>query len=159
MATIPLSTRFFQVGVVDVYWLPTVAGSSPTRLEITGGTSLAEELDDWTGWSYSTTFIETKDAKSRVSPKLAGRLSLDDSSMTFNGSADGEDIRTVLSLDDSGHILICDGGDVPTYPGELFPVTVGAIVPVRSLDSDGFKVRVDFGVTNVPTTVTLPALS
>jgi hypothetical protein len=157
MPTIPVSTRFFQVGVVDVYWIPTMAGAVPTRAEITAGTSLAEELDDWTGWSYSTTFIETKDAKSRVSPKLAGRLSLDDSSMTFNGSIEGDDIRTVLTLDDSGYILICDGGDVTGYPAELFPVTVGSVVPVRNLDSDAFKVRIDFGVTNVPTTITLPA--
>lgn len=158
MPAIPVSTRFYQVGVVDVYWLPAVANpAAVTRAEITAGTDLASELDDWAGWSYSTTFIETKDAKSRVSPKLAGRLALEDSSMTFNGSVDGDDIRTVLTLDDTGYILICDGGDVEGYPAELFPVTVGSVVPVRSLDASAFLVRIDFGVTNVPTTVTLPA--
>ncbi|WP_372728973.1 hypothetical protein [Nocardioides sp.] len=158
MATIPVSTRFFQPGIVKVYWLPTVAGAAPTRAEITAGTNLTPELDDWAGWSYSTTFIETKDASSRVSPKITGRVSLDDSSMTFNGSQDGTDVRTVLTLDDSGYVLICDGGDVATYPAELFPATVGAVVPVRSLTSDSFKVRIDFGVTNLPSTVTLPAM-
>jgi hypothetical protein len=39
----------------------------------------------------------------------------------------------------------------------MFPVEVGSVVAVRSLDADAFKVRVDFGVTNVPTDVTLPA--
>lgn len=159
MATIPLSTRFFQPGIVDVYFLPAVAGANPTRAEITAGTDLGPELDDWAGWSYSTTFIETKDAKSRIRPKLAGAVSLDDSSMTFNGSQDGEDIRTVLTRGDTGYILICDGGDVTGYPAELFPVEVGSVVAVRSLDSDAFKVRVDFGVTNVPSDVTLPATS
>jgi hypothetical protein len=157
MATVPVSDRFFQPGIVKVYWIPVVAGTDPTRAEITAGTDLTPELDDWSGWSYSTTFIETKDAASRIGPKLAGRISLDDSSMTFNGSKDGEDVRTVLTLDDSGFVLICDGGDVATYPAELFPATVGSIVPVRSLDSAPFKVRVDFGVTNIPRTVTLPA--
>jgi hypothetical protein len=157
MATIPLSTRFFQPGVVAVYYLPAVAGTTPTRAEITAGTDLTTELDDWSGWSYSTTFIETKDASSRIRPKLAGAVSLDDSSMTFNGSIDGDDIRSVLTLDDTGYVLICDGGDVTAYLGELFPVSVGAIVPVRSLDSANFKVRVDFGITNLPRTVTLPA--
>ncbi|NUR28506.1 MAG: hypothetical protein HOV76_32390 [Hamadaea sp.] len=157
MPTLPLSTRFFQPGIVKVYWLPAVAATSPTRAEITAGTNLTPELDDWSGWSYSTTFIETKDASSRVSPKLAGRVSLDDSSMTFNGSQNGLDIRTVLTINTSGFVLICDGGDVPTQPAELFPSTVGAVVPVRSLDSDAFKVRIDFGVTNLPRTVTLPA--
>lgn len=158
MPTIPVSTRFFQPGIVEVYWLPAVANpSAPTRAEITAGTKLTPELDDWTGWSYSTNFIETKDASSRISPKLAARVSLDDSSMTFNGSQDGQDIRQVLTLDDTGYVLICDGGDVTGYPAELFPATVGAVVPVRSLDSSAFMVRIDFGVTNVPTTVTLPA--
>lgn len=158
MPTIPVSTRFFQPGIVKVYWLPAVASTTAvTRPEIAAGTDLTPELDDWAGWSYSTTFIETKDAASRVGPKLAGRVSLDDSSMTFNGSQNGQDVRQVLTLDDSGYVLICDGGDVAGYLGELFPSSVGAVVPVRSLDSDAFKVRVDFGVTNVPTTVTLPA--
>lgn len=160
MPTIPVSDRFFQPGIIDVYWLPAVAdpeGVGPTRAEITAGTSLAEELDDWTGWSYSTTFIETKDAKRRARPKLAGAVTLDDSSMTFNGSKDGQDVRTVLTREDTGFILICDGGDVATYPAELFPVEVGAVTNVRSLDSAAFKVRVDFGVTNVPYDVTLPA--
>lgn len=158
MPTIPVSTRFFQPGIVRVYWLPAVANQAAvTRAEITAGTDLTPELDDWTGWSYSTTFIETKDASTRVSPKIAGRLSLEDSSMTFNGSKDGLDVRQVLTLDDSGFVLICDGGDVAGYPAELFPGTVGAVVPVRSLDSSAYMVRVDFGVTNVPTTVTLPA--
>ena len=115
------------------------------------------ELDDWAGWSYSTSFIETKDAASRVGPKLVGRVSLEDSSMTFNGSQDGEDVRTVLALDASGFVLIADGGDVAGYPGELFPATVGSVVPVRSLDSASFKVRIDFGVTGMPRTVVLPA--
>lgn len=158
MPTIPVSTRFFQPGIVKVYWLPDVADpSAVTRAEITAGTDLTPELDDWAGWSYSTTFIETKDASSRISPKLAGRVSLDDSSMTFNGSLDGDDVRSVMTLNDTGYVLICDGGDVASYPGELFPAEVGSVVPVRSLDSNSFKVRIDFGVTGLPSTVTLPA--
>jgi hypothetical protein len=161
MATIPVSTRFFQPGIVKVYYLADIAATNltPTRLEITGGTNLTPELDDWTGWSYSTTFIETKDAASRIRPKLAGAVSLDDSSMTFNGSVDGEDVRTVLTRGDTGFIVICDGGDVTAYPAEVFPVEVGSIVPVRSLDSASFKVRIDFGVTNIPQTIVLPATS
>jgi hypothetical protein len=158
MPTIPVSTRFFQPGIVAVYWIPEVANTaSITRAEITAGTDLTPELDDWAGWSYSTTFIETKDAASRIRPKLAGAVSLDDSSMTFNGSQDGEDIRTVLTRGDTGYVLIADGGDVTAQPAELFPVEVGSVVPVRSLDADAFKVRIDFGVTNVPVNVTLPA--
>ena len=159
MATIPASVRFFQPGIVKIYWLPAIAAANrtPTRAEITAGTNLTPEVDDIAGWSYSTTFIETKDAASRIRPKLAGPVSLDDSSITFNGSQNGTDVRTVLTRGATGFIMWCDGGDVPTQPAEVFPVEVGSVVPVRSLDNAAFKVRVDFGVTNVPAQVTIPA--
>lgn len=159
MATIPVSTRFFQPGILKVYFLTAIASGTltPTRAEITAGTNLTPELDDWSGWSYSTTFIETKDASSRIRPKLAGAVSLDDSSMTFNGSLNGVDVRSVLTRSATGYVVICDGGDTSGYPAEVFPVEVGAVSAVRSLDSAAFKVRVDFGVTNIPKTITLPA--
>jgi hypothetical protein len=158
MPTVPVSTRFYQPGIVKFYYLPSIAAAdyTPTSAEITAGTDLTPEVDDIAGWSYSTTFIETKDANSRIRPKLAGAVSLDDSSITFNGSQDGQDIRTVLTRGATGFIMICDGGNVTGQPAEVFPVEVGSVVPVRSLDADAFKVRVDFGVTNIPQTVTLP---
>jgi hypothetical protein len=158
MATIPTSTRFYQPGVIAIVFLPTIAAATyvPTTLEITNGTDLTKEVDDIAGWSYSTTFIETKDAASRVSPKLAGRISLEDSSITFNGSLNGTDARTVFSLDQTGYILMADAGLGTGKKGEVFPVSVGSVVKVRSLDADAFKIRVDFGVTNVPKDVTLP---
>ena len=159
MPTIPSSTRFFQPGIVKVYWLPAIVATNltPTRTEITAGTDLTPEIDDIAGWSYSTTFIETKDANNRVRPKLAGPVSLDDSSITFNGSQDGDDVRTVLTRGDTGFIMWCDGGDVPTQDAEVFPVEVGSVVRVRSLTDANFKIRVDFGVTNVPVDVVIPA--
>ena len=160
MANIPTATRFFQVGVVDILFLPTIAATNytPTSAEITAGTNLSSEVDDISGWSYSTTFIETKDAKSRIRPKLSGPVSLDDSSITFNGSSAGPttDARSVFTLNQSGFILFADAGLGTGKAGEVFPVTVGSIVKVRNLADASFKIRVDFGVTNVPKDVTLP---
>jgi hypothetical protein len=158
MAAIPTSTRFFQPGVIKIQFLPTIAAATyvPTTTELTAGTDLTPEVDDIAGWSYSTTFIETKDASSRVSPKLAGRISLEDSSITFNGSSNGTDARSVFTLDQTGFILMADAGIGTGKKAEVFPVSVGAVVKVRSLDGDSFKIRVDFGVTNVPKDVVLP---
>jgi len=83
-------------------------------------------------------------------------VSLDDSSITFNGSSNGTDARTVFTVDQAGYILMADAGLGTGKKGEVFPVSVGSVVSVRSLDSDNFKIRVDFGVTNVPKTVVLP---
>jgi hypothetical protein len=155
---LPKATRFFQPSIVAVLWLPAIAAANltPTQLEIDAGTDLTGELDDWAGWSYSTTFIETKDAANRVRPKLAGPVSLDDSSMTFNGSEDGNDVRNTFTRGQNGYVLIADAGLGTGKKAEVFPAEVGSVVKVRSLDSAPFKVRVDFGVTNVPQDVTLP---
>lgn len=159
MAVIPTSTRFYQPGIIAIVFLPTLADTTnyvPTALEISNGTDLTKEVDDIAGWSYSTTFIETKDAASRTMPKLAGRVTLEDSSITFNGSQNGTDARGVFTLNQAGYMLMADAGLGTGKKGEMFPISVGAVVKVRSLDSDPFKVRVDFGVTNIPKDVTLP---
>lgn len=158
MATIPTSTRFYQPGVIAIVFLPTIAAATyvPTAPEIAAGTDLTKEVDDIAGWSYSTNFIETKDAATRVTPKLAGRITLEDSSITFNGSLNGTDARTVFTLDQTGYIMMADAGLGTGKKAEVFPVSVGAVVKVRSLDADPFKIRVDFGVTNVPKDVVLP---
>jgi hypothetical protein len=81
-------------------------------------------------------FIETKDAATRVRPKLAGAVTLEDSSITFNGSSNGTDARTVFTLDQAGFILMADAGLGTGKKAEVFPVSVGSVVKVRSLDSD-----------------------
>jgi hypothetical protein len=155
---LPKATRFFQPGTIAVLWLPAIAATNltPTQVEIDAGTDLTGELTDWAGWSYSTTFIETRDASTPVSPKLAGRISVDDSSITFNGSEDGNDVRNTFTRGQNGYIVIADAGMGTGKKAEVFPVEVGSVNKARSLDSDPFKVRVDFGVTNVPQDVTLP---
>lgn len=158
MANIPTSTRFFQPGTIAILFAPTIAATdyTPTTGEITGSTNLTGEVDDIGGWSYSTTFIETKDAANLIRPKLAGPVSLDDSSITFNASSNGTDARTVFTRGQVGFIIMADAGLGTGKKAEVFPVQVGAVVKVRSLDSTNFKIRVDFGVTNIPKDVTLP---
>lgn len=159
MANIPAATRFYQPGLIKILFLPTIAASTyvPTTGEITGGTDLTAEVDDITGWSYSTTFIETRDAASRIRPKLAGPVTLEDSSITFNGSTSkATDARSVFTVNQTGFILMADAGLGTGKDAEVFPITVGSVVKVRSLDNTNFKVRVDFGVTNVPKDVVLP---
>jgi hypothetical protein len=95
---IPTSQRFFQPGVVGILYLPTIAATTliPTTAEVTAGTDLTREVDDWSGWTVSTAFIETKDASTVLRPQLAGAVTFEGSSLTFNGSKNGTDARTDL---------------------------------------------------------------
>lgn len=159
MASIPTATRFYQPGVIKILFLPTIAATTyvPTTTEISAGTDLTSEVRDISGWSYSTAFIETRDAGTRVRPKLAGAVTLEDSSITFNGSTtSATDARSVFTTNQTGFIVMADAGTGTGKPAEVFPVTVGSVVKVRSLEGDAFAIRVDFGVTNVPKDVVLP---
>src|SRR3954449_7260605 len=99
MPTLPTSTRFFQPGVIQFVWLPAIAATTlvPTTTEITAGTNLTKEVDDIAGWTTSTAFIETKDASTPIRPQLAGAITMEGSSITFNGSLNGTDARTVFT--------------------------------------------------------------
>lgn len=159
MPAIVTSVRFFQVGIIEwVYYATAVAPAAPTFAEINGGTRLANEVDEFSGWTSTTQFIETKDAVSFVAPKLAGRTVLDDSSLTFNGSSGTTDASTVFVRGAAGYILIAHKGLVAAKKADIYPVTVGGVVKVPSITDAPYKIRVDFGVTGAPTVdYTLPA--
>lgn len=155
----PLSQRFFQPGNVGVLFLPAIAATTlvPTTSEVTAGTDVTRELDDWSGWTVSTSFIETKDASTVIRPQLAGAVTFEGSSLTFNGSKNGTDARTIFTRGQTGFILIGDAGVATGKKVDVFPVTVGAVAKLRNLDSTNFKIRVDFGITAVPVEeVTMP---
>lgn len=156
---IPASQRFFQPGVMGVLFLPAVAATTgvPTTAEITAGTDLTREIDDLAGFSVTTAYIETKDASTVVRPQLTGAVSYANSSLTFNGSKNGTDNRGVLTRGQSGFIVIGDAGVGTGKKADVFPVTVGAVAKLRSLDNANFKIRIDFGITAVPfEDITLP---
>lgn len=160
MATIPKSTRFFQPGLVAFVFMPTIAAGTmiPTSSEIAAGTNLTGEVDDIGGWTVSTAFIETKDASSVLRPQLAGAVSFEGSSITFNGSQNGTDARTIFSRGQLGYMLIADAGLGVGKKADVYPVSVGAIAKLRNLDNANFKIRVDFGITGLPAEdITLPA--
>lgn len=152
------SIRFFQVGVIEyVYYTTAVNPVAPTFAEIEAGTRLSNEVDSFTGWTSSSAFIETKDALSRVSVKVVGRKVLEDSSLTFNGSSGDVDAGTFFAEGASGYVLVANKGLVAAKKSTIYPVTIGSVAEIPNIESDTYKVRVDFGMTGAPTVYTLPA--
>ncbi len=150
-ARIATSTRFFQVGIIEWVYLATAANpDAPTFIEINGGTSLSNEVDSMAGWTTTTSFVETKSASSPVSPKLAGRTSLEDSSLTFNGSSNGTDASSVFARGASGIMVVCNRGLVAGRKSTIYRVTVGAVRDIPNIENAGFMIGVDYGITAVP---------
>ena len=156
---IPISQRFFAPGNTGFLFLPAIAATTlvPTTTEITAGTDLTREVEDLAGWTVTTAFIETKDASTPVRPQLAGAVTYAGSSLTFNGSKNGTDVRTILTRGLSGFMVIGDAGVGTGKKADVFPIVVGAVAKLRNLDNANFLVRVDFGITGVPAEdITLP---
>lgn len=154
MPTIPSSTRFFLPGVVAIFYYPAIVAATriPSSAEQAAATELTQEVDDISGWTTSVDWIETKDAKNRFRPQLPGAIKPESSNMTFNGSKNGTDVRGVLAQDQVGFIGFCDAGYVAggTSKADIFPISVGNVAPLRSLDNAAFKIRIDFGITAQP---------
>jgi len=152
MPTLPDSTRFFQPEISKVLWLDTIAASTriPTRAELTAGTDLTGEIAAISGFLATSNYIDTPDLKRRFVARIGGRTNIADSSITYYGSQDGEDIRTVHSRLDRGYLVFMDGGDVPGQPMDVFPAEVASLGKQRSTDEAAFQIVVSYGITQPP---------
>lgn len=163
------STRYMDLGVTRVYFLPTVASTLliPTRAEMNAGTSLTGELADWSGWVLTAEMLDVQNMGNPFKSTIPGSLSSPSCAMTFYASKNGIDIRGVLPRGTSGFIEILDGGDILGNRAEVWPVTVASLSLIRGVvggSSTGSttdvasQVLVSFAITAAPAQyVSVPA--
>lgn len=162
MALTPLdpTKRFIPQGVSKYYWVPTIVATTgiPTRTELDAGTDLTGEVAVITGFSTTGGQVDVPDALSRFTKRVPGSITADDSSITFYGTKDptGEDVRALLTRDQTGYIVIMDAGDVTGALAESFPVTVTSVSKVREI-TGAFQVVVSFSITAEPVEFDIPA--
>lgn len=160
MAATPISatTRYYRKGVTKFYWLASCADpAAPTRAEMDAGIDLSREIAEINGWQVKSEFVPTPDLGSRFTGKIGGDITADDSSINFYASKNSVDVRSVLSRDTVGTMLVLDEGDVPGGKMDTFPATVGSAPKLRSL-SDPAMIQVNFAITSEPKeNVTIPA--
>lgn len=154
MPVITKSKRFVPRGVNKIIFIPTVAGNTdgvptPTKAEIDGGTDLTSEVFSMDGFSTSTSFVESSDVGSLFKGKLPAGAEAADSSITFNASDDGADVRTVLNELQRGYLLIGLAGTAAGKKAEVYEVVVGSIDTMKTPDETS-KVVVGFGLPSKP---------
>jgi len=151
-------TRYFGVGTSQVLFCTSIASpAAPTFAELDAGTELTRDINDLSGWTTSSEFIDVPDMKTRYTGKIPGRISSEDSSFTFYNDEDqgAGDVGALLPRDTEGYIVIADGG-LASGIGDVFHVKVGSNSMVRSLD-DAVKRMVSFAILDEPSEgVTLP---
>ena len=160
MAITPVSpaaiTRYYQVGVTQLLFCASIANTAaPTFSELDNGTSLERDLADWSGWTVSSNMIDTPDLATRFTSKLPGRISAEDSSLTFYEDKLQVDLRTLMPRDASGFIVIANGG-LASAKGDVFKVTIASVGKMRSMDNAAL-IKFDYAILQQPNEdVTLP---
>lgn len=142
--------RYFRRGKSKIRWAPAVAGSSPTRPEITAGVDLSPSVADIGGFQLSNNPITTPDLATAFDSQIDGPDSTEDSSLTFYDDDTATTIRTTLAKGVSGFILLFPYGDIPTKRCEKWEAKSTGVNDQWSLDAVAAQFRVGFAILSVP---------
>lgn len=155
------SDRYTSLDNTRVYWLPSIAAVNltPTRTEMNNGIDLTDEINDWAGWTLARADLATPDLGHLFEGSIPGKMTSEQSSLTFYASKDGHDIRDTLSIDTEGFIMFCDGGDIGGNSADVYPVKVKSLPKQRSVNGEAAdKIMAQFSITRQPAeNVTIPA--
>lgn len=151
-------TRYFNPATTKIYWCGSISNkSAPSRGELNAGTDLSAAVADVNGWMVTSELIDTPDMGSRFVSKIAGRISADNSSITFYSDRAGVDARTIMPRDATGFIVWLDGGDVAGRKMDVYPCTVSSVGKVRSTGNEAARLTIQYAITSVPAEdVTIP---
>lgn len=144
-------TPYSPLGKRKVVWVATIANILvPTSAEITAGTDVSPWVipDGLSGFSSSSNFNEAPNLANRFAPKVAGSITVEDSSIRFNAATSSTDVRQLLTRDLTGYIFIAWEGIVTGGKCSIFPVTVGSSAEENG--TDPASIMVAFAVTGVP---------
>lgn len=153
--TLQHTTRYYPPGVRVILAVPTIADlSAPTLVELNAGTDLTPEIVDGgvTGFKTTASTMDAPDLGGRVTRKVSGRITLDDSSLNLYLSNDSDDARTLFTDGEVTNIVIFPEGTATKTPAllmDIHPVTVMQ----TTIDQDTSKVAnftVDFSASDVP---------
>lgn len=154
MPKIPRSKRFVSRAVNKVVLIPQVATftdgvPAPTAAEIGAGTDLTDEIFSIDGFSTSTTFVESSDIGTQFKGKLPAGAEAADSTLTFNASQDGVDVRDVLTEGQRAYLLVALGGLTAGHKAEVYEIVVGSVDTLKAVDETN-KVVVGVGIPSKP---------
>src|SRR5579884_158619 len=109
MVATPLAStsRYIPQGTRHYYWVPTITSyTSPTRAELDAGTDLTPEIAEVQGFAATSASVDTPDLGSRFTSKIPGLITADNSNITFYLSSTSNDVRTLLTRDTSGYVVV-----------------------------------------------------
>lgn len=157
-SNIGASTRYIPEGTTVFYWVPTITNiSSPTRLQLDAGTNLTPEIAEVGDWAITAGLIDTPDLVSTYTPQIAGKITVDGTTITMYATPAGTDARTLMARGNAGYIVKFGGGDVSGRKCDVFPVKVASVGKPVAL-GDPAHLVFSYAVTSLPAEdVSVPA--
>ena len=143
--------RYFRRGVSKVKWAPAVAGTSPTRPEITAGVDLSPSISAINGFQFSNSPIATPDLSDNFDSQITGPDTAGDSSLNFYDDDTSTTVRTTLAKGTAGCVLLMPLGDVATKRCEVWRVTSLGVNDEWSMDATAAQFQIQFAVNQRPT--------
>jgi hypothetical protein len=153
------TTRYVAPSVRKYYYVPSIANtSSPTAAELNAGTDLTGQVFDANGWTVTSNLVECPDFSSRFVPKIAGKISADDSSLVLYMSSTSADVRSLLTRDLAGYLVIFLEGITAGRKMDVYTIVVSAASKHQDGVDTAAMIEIQFGITAVPVLdVTVPA--
>lgn len=142
--------RFFRRGVSAIKFVPAVAGTSPTRAEITAGTNLTAQIAGIGGFSLNNSPIATPDLATAFDSQIDGPDTTDTSTLNLYDDDAAATIRTALAKGTAGFVLLFPYGDVPGKRVEVWPAKSTGVNDQWGLDAAAAQFQVGFAVTAKP---------
>lgn len=142
--------RFYRRGISKTKWAPAVAGTSPTRAEITAGVDLSPSVAGINGFQFSNSPIATPDLSDSFDSQISGPDTVGDSSVDFYDDDTSTTVRTALAKGTPGYMLLFPYGDVVTKRLEKWPATTLGVNDAWSMDAVAAQFNVQFAITSRP---------
>ena len=144
------TTRYIAQSVRKYYWVATIAvASAPTRSELNAGTDLTGQVFAVAGFDNPVTLVDAPDFGARFISQVAGPIKPSSSTITLYQSRNSSDVRTLLTRDLTGFVVILLEGDVTGQKMDVFPVVVAAATKQETI-GDPAKIDIQFGITAQP---------
>lgn len=151
-----MAGKYFRAGVSKFYFLPSVAGSSPTAPEIAAGVNITQDLSDVNNVSVQANLVDTPDYLTAFVSKVAGNDTVGDPEFVYWDRDNSTTIRTALAKGTAGYLVLMPYGDVSGKRCEVYPVSSAGVNDQYNRDTPA-QFTVTFAVTAQPTqTATLP---
>ncbi len=144
-------SAFYRRGTSKIKSAPAVAGTSPTRAEITAGIDLSPNIIGVNGFTLTNAPISYSTLDTTFDSQIDGPDTTDASSLDFKDDDTTTAVRTALAKGTPVQLILMPYGDVPTKRCEVWRTKSTGVNDDWGMDAKVAAFKVGFAILTVPT--------